>query len=152
MKPRNDVKILKIMRRRYIIVMMVAAAMAVGCGGGGSQKADGPEAAVTAFNRAMAAGDWSEATKLCDTSSMKGYISTYQEAWEYLQKQDSSVMLIASQMLSAASVEVLKVEKEEGERAVYYTIEAEGMRKERKAMVRKNEEGAWKVTAITDAD
>lgn len=126
--------------------------MAVGCSGGGSQKADGPEAVVAAFNRAMASGDWNEASGLCDTAAMKGYISAYQEAWDYLQKQDSSVMMIASQMLSAASVEVKKVEKEEGARAVYYTIETEGLRKERKAMVSKDEEGAWKVTAITDAN
>lgn len=140
------------MKGKGIIVMIVAAAMlAVGCGGGGSQKAEGPEAVVAAFSRAMAAGDWAEASELCDTVSMKGYISAYQEAWDYLQKQDSSVMMIASQMLSAASVEVQKIEKEEGARAVYYTIEAEGMRKERKAMVSKDEEGAWKVTAITDA-
>jgi hypothetical protein len=61
-------------------------------------------------------------------------------------------MMIASQMLSAASIEVQKVEKEEGARAVFYTIETEGLHKERKAMVSKDEEGAWKVTAITDAD
>ena len=35
---------------------------------------------------------------------------------------------------------------------VGYAIEVEGMRKERKAIVMKNEEGAWKVTAITDAN
>lgn len=140
------------MKGKGIIAMMVAAVMAVGCSGGGSQKADGPEAVVAAFNRAMASGDWNEASGLCDTAAMKGYISAYQEAWDYLQKQDSSVMMIASQMLSAASVEVKKVEKEEGARAVYYTIETEGLRKERKAMVSKDEEGAWKVTAITDAN
>ena len=140
------------MKGKGIIVMMVAAVMAAGCAGGGNQAVDGPEAVVTAFNRAMAAGDWNEASGLCDTSSMKGYISAYQEAWEYLQKQDSSVMMIASQMLSAASVEVVKVEKAEEGRSVHYIIEAEGMRKERKAMVSKDEEGAWKVTAITDAD
>ena len=132
-------------------MVCAVAMMAVACGGNGGGKAEGPEAVVAAFSRAMAAGDWAEASELCDTVSMKGYISAYQEAWDYLQKQDSSVMIIASQMLSAASVEVQKIEKAEGARAVYYTIEAEGMRKERKAMVSKDEEGAWKVTAITDA-
>ena len=150
MKPRNDMKILKIMRGRYIIAMMVTAVMAVGCGGGVSQKEDGPEAVVTAFNRALASGEWDEASQLCDTSSMKGYISAYQEAWNYLHQQDSSIMMIAAQMLSASSVEVTKVEKIEGAREVYYSIETEGLRKERKAVVSKNEEGAWKVTAITD--
>ena len=130
--------------------MMVTAVMAAGCGGGVSQKEDGPEAVVTAFNRALASGEWDEASQLCDTSSMKGYISAYQEAWNYLHQQDSSIMMIAAQMLSASSVEVTKVEKIEGAREVYYSIETEGLRKERKAVVSKNEEGAWKVTAITD--
>ena len=152
MKPRNDVKILKIMRGRYIIVMMVTAVMAAGCGGGASHKEDGPEAVVTAFNRALTSGEWDEASQLCDTSSMKGYISAYQEAWNYLHQQDSSIMMIASQMLSAASIEVIKVEKVEGGRDIFYTIETEGVHKERKATVSKNEEGAWKVTAMTDAN
>lgn len=151
MKPRNDMKILKIMRGRYIIAMMVTAVMAAGCGGGVSQKEDGPEAVVTAFNRALASGEWDEASQLCDTSSMKGYISAYQEAWNYLHQQDSSIMMIASQMLSAASIEVIKVEKVEGGRDILYTIETEGLHKERKATVSKNEEGAWKIKAITDA-
>ena len=151
MKPRNDVKILKIMRGRYIIVMMATAVMAVSCGGDVRQKADGPEAVVTSFNLAMASGDWEEASQLCDTSSMKGYIAAYQQAWDYLHQQDSSVAMIASQMLSAASIEVLKVEKVEGSREVTYTIGTEGLQKRRKAIVNKNEEGAWKVTAITDA-
>ena len=141
------------MKGKVIFGLIVAAAMImVSCGGNGGGQADGPEAVVTAFNRAMASGDWDEASGLCDTSSMEGYISAYQEAWDYLHKQDSSVMMIASQMLSAASVEVVKVEKIDGGRSVHYIIEAEGMRKERKALVSKDEEGAWKVTAITDAN
>lgn len=131
-------------------MMATAMMMVVGCGGGGSQKADGPEAVVAEFNMAMASGNWEEASELCDTVSMKGYISAYQEAWNYLHQQDSSIMMIAAQMLSASSVEVTKVEKIEGAREVYYSIETEGLRKERKAVVSKNEEGAWKVTAITD--
>lgn len=139
------------MKRQYIIMMMATAMMmAVGCIRGGSEKADGPEAVVTAFCKAMAAGDWDEASQMCDTSSMKGYISAYQEAWDYLHQQDSRVMTIASQMLSAASIEVIKVEKAERGRDIIYALETEGMRKVRKATVSKNEEGAWKVTAITD--
>ena len=126
--------------------------IAVGCGGNGSGKADGPEAVVTAFSKAVATGQWNEAYGLCDTLTMKEYISANQQAWEYLEKADSNVMKIASQLMAEVNVEVIDVEKADGGREVHYAIEIEGMRKERKAVVAKDEEGAWKVTAITDAD
>jgi hypothetical protein len=141
------------MRRRIREFFMVAvAAVAVACGGNGGGKADGPEAVVTAFSKAVAAGQWEEAYGLCDTLSMKEYISANQLAWEYLEKADSNAMKIAAQLMAEAAVEVLNVEKVDGGRQVHYAIELEGMRKERKAVVMKNEEGAWKVTAITDAN
>ena len=141
------------MRRRIREFFMVAvAAVAVACGGTGGGKADGPEAVVTAFSKAVAAGQWEEAYGLCDTLSMKEYISANQLAWEYLEKADSNAMKIAAQLMAEAAVEVLNVEKVDGGRQVHYAIELEGMRKERKAVVMKNEEGAWKVTAITDAN
>ena len=58
----------------------------------------------------------------------------------------------AAELMGQAVVEVIDVEKVDGGRQVHYAIEVEGMRKERKAVVEKNEEGAWKVTAITDAN
>ena len=99
------------MRRSIREILMVAvAAVAVACGCNGDGKEDGPEAVVTAFSRAMAEGDWDEAVQLCDTVSMKGYISAYQDAWNYLQKQDSSVLAIASSILSKADFKVEKTE------------------------------------------
>lgn len=141
------------MRERYVLGVIVAATMmAVSCGGKGGGKADGPEAVVTAFSKAVAAGQWEEAYGLCDTLSMKEYISANQQAWEYLEKADSNAMKIAAQLMSDVTVEVIDVEKTDGGRQVHYAIGIEGMRKERKAVVMKNEEGAWKVTAITDAN
>jgi hypothetical protein len=137
---------------RKILMMVAVAVMAVSCGGNGGGKADGPEAVVTAFSKAVAAGQWEEAYGLCDTLSMKEYISANQLAWEYLEKADSNAMKIAAQLMAEAAVAVLNVEKVDGGRQVHYAIELEGMRKERKAVVMKNEEGAWKVTAITDAN
>jgi hypothetical protein len=137
---------------RKILMMVAVAVMAVACGGNGGGKADGPEAVVTAFSKAVAAGQWEEAYGLCDTLSMKEYISANQLAWEYLEKADSNAMKIAAQLMAEAAVAVLNVEKVDGGRQVHYAIELEGMRKERKAVVMKNEEGAWKVTAITDAN
>ena len=126
--------------------------MAIGCGGNEGGKADGPEAVVIAFSKAVAAGQWEDAYGLCDTLTMKEYISSNQQAWEYLEKADSNAMKIAAQLMTGVTVEVIDVEKTDGGRQVHYAIEIEGMRKERKAIVAKNEEGAWKVTAITDAN
>lgn len=137
---------------RKILLMTAVAVMAVACGGKGGGKADGPEAVVTAFSKAVAAGQWEEAYGLCDTLSMKEYISANRQAWEYLEKADSNAMKIAAQLMADVNVEILDVEKVDGGREIRYAIGIEDMRKERKAVVAKNEEGAWKVTAITDAD
>jgi hypothetical protein len=137
---------------RKILLMVAVAVMAAACGGNGGGKADGPEAVVTAFSKAVAAGQWEEAYGLCDTLSMKEYISANQQAWEYLEKADSNAMKIAAQLMADITVEVLEVEKVDGGRQVHYAIGIDEMRKERKAVVMKNEEGAWKVTAITDAN
>ena len=137
---------------RKILMVCAVAMMAVACGGKGGGKADGPEAVVAAFSKAVAAGQWEEAYGLCDTLSMKEYISANRQAWEYLEKADSNAMNIAAELMAQAVVEVINVDKVDGGRQVHYAIEVEGMRKERKAVVMKNEEGAWKVTAITDAN
>ena len=137
---------------KKILMMVAVAVMAVACGWNGGGKADGPEAVVTAFSKAVAAGQWEEAYGLCDTLSMKEYISANRQAWEYLEKADSNAMKIAAELMAQAVVEVIDVEKVDGGRQVHYAIELEGMRKERKAVVAKNEEGAWKVTAITDVN
>ena len=133
-------------------MICAVAVMAVACGGKGGGKADGPEAVVTAFGKAVAAGQWDEAYGLCDTLSMKEYISANRQAWEYLEKADSNAMKIAAELMADITVEVLEVEKVDGGRQVHYAIGIDEMRKERKAIVMKNEEGAWKVTAITDAN
>lgn len=133
-------------------MVAVAAMMAVACGGNGGGKADGPEAVVTAFSKAVAAGEWDEAYGLCDTLTMKEYISANQQAWKYLEKADGNAMRIAAELMADVTVEVIDVEKTDAGRQVHYAIGIEGLRKERKAVVTKNEEGAWKVTAITDAN
>ena len=137
---------------KKILMMVAVAVMAVACGRNGGGKADSPEAVVKAFGKAVAAGQWEEAYGFCDTLSMKEYISANRQAWEYLEKADSNAMKIAAELMSEAVVEILDVQKADGGRQVHYAIGIEGMRKERKAVVMKNEEGAWKVTAITDAN
>ena len=65
--------------------------------------------------------------------------------------KNSALAIIAASILSGAVMEFRKVEKHNDGRAVHYTLEADGHRKERKAVVRKNEEGEWKIEDITDA-
>ena len=47
-------------------------------------------------------------------------------------------------------IQIEKVEKAEEGKAIYYTLEADGRSKTRKATVKKVE-GAWRVESITDA-
>ena len=123
----------------------------VGNGCKGSRSVEmGPSEVVEAFNRAVTAGDFDMARSLCDTVSMKGYLDSYMEAWESLQKEDSSALAIASSLLTGAVIEIGKVVKNGEDREIYYSLEADGHRQERKATVKK-EEGEWKVLEITGA-
>lgn len=134
----------------FIVALIGICTLMHGCGNAEDKKEMGPEAVVEAFNRAVTAGDFDAACSLCDTVSMKGYLDSYIEAWETLQREDSSALAIASSLLSGAVLEISKVEKDGEGKVVYYTLEADGHRKERKATVKK-EEGEWKVQEITDA-
>ncbi len=140
------------MGRTFIYIIACAAVLSLAsCGGqGGKEKEMGPEEVVERFNRAITAGDFAGARELCDTLTMKGYLDSYAEAWDVLQKEDSSALAIASDLLSGALFEIEKIEKENDGRAVYYTLEADGHTKTRKAIVKKTE-GVWKVAEITDA-
>lgn len=111
----------------------------------------GPTETVEAFNRAITAGDFTQAKLLCDTVSMKDYLDSYHEAWDVLQAEDSSALSIAASILEKAVIEVEEVKKEGDKRIVLYTLEADGHSKTRKATVKK-EEGAWRVERITDAN
>ena len=140
------------MKGKVIFGLIVAATMmAVGCGGKGGGKADGPEAVVTAFGKAVATGQWDEAYGLCDTLTMKEYISANQQAWEYLEMADSNAFAIAAELLMETEVTIKAIEKVDGGRDVLYTITSGEYEKERKASVMKVE-GKWKVAAITDVN
>lgn len=138
--------------KKYLFVIIIGICSIVsGCGNAVEKKAEmGPEAVVEAFNRAVTAGDFDMARSLCDTVSMKGYLDSYMEAWATLQKEDSSALAIASSLLTGAVIEIGKVVKNGEDREVYYSLEADGHRQERKAKVKK-EDGEWKVLEITGA-
>ena len=138
--------------KKYLFVIIIGICSIVsGCGNAVEKKAEmGPEAVVEAFNRAVTAGDFDMARSLCDTVSMKGYLDSYMEAWATLQKEDSSALAMASSLLTGAVIEIGKVVKNGEDREIYYSLEADGHRQERKATVKK-EEGEWKVQEITGA-
>lgn len=138
--------------KKYLLVVIIGICSIIsGCGNPVEKKVEmGPEEVVEAFNRAVTAGDFDMARSLCDTVSMKGYLDSYMEAWESLQKEDSSALAIASSLLTGAVLEIGKVVKNGEDREVYYSLEADGHRQERKATVKK-EEGEWKVLEITGA-
>ena len=139
------------MRNKIFIAALIGICTLMhGCRDAEVEKAMGPEAAVEAFCRAVAAGDFETADELCDTVSMKGYMDEWQKVWNDLQKEDSSALAIASSMLSGAEIEVIRTERNGDKRTVLYRIEAEGNSKTRTATV-KNEEGEWKVEKISDA-
>ena len=139
------------MRNKIFIAALIGICTLMhGCRDAEEEKAMGPEAAVEAFCRAVAAGDFETAGGLCDTVSMKGYLDEWRKVWNDLQKEDSSALAIASSMLSGAEIEVIRTERNGEKRTVLYRIEAEGNSKTRTATV-KNEEGEWKVEEISDA-
>lgn len=110
----------------------------------------GPEETVEAFCRAIAAGGFEEAATLCDTISMAGYIDSYKAQWEKMMKADSSATMIAAGMLSSAEMTFTGSSKDGSRRTMTYVITTEtGLKKEKSATVKKEEEG-WKVESITD--
>lgn len=134
-------------------MILIGTAVCLMMGGcfSGKEKKDGPEVVVENFYRAMAAGEWDQACCLCDTVAMKDYLESYQQAWESFSQEDSAVMEVASSMLADAAVEVTGIEKAENGRLVLFTVQTGDIKVERKALVKKDEEGAWKVTEITEA-
>lgn len=139
------------MRRLGLILIGMGVCLMMGGCFSGKEKKDGPEVVVENFYRAMAAGEWDQACCLCDTVAMKDYLESYQQAWESFSQEDSAVMEVASSMLADAAVEVTGIEKAEDGRLVLFTVQTGDIKVERKALVKKDEEGAWKVTEITEA-
>lgn len=127
------------------------AVMMAACGRKDGSKAAmmGPEETAVEFCRAVAGGDFAGAAALCDTLTMKEYISSQEKAWSMLHKADSSAYRIAVGLLAEAEMTVEEVIREGDERHVFLTIVFEENRKDKQVILKK-EEGEWKVTAITD--
>lgn len=137
---------------KYLLTSFIAAAMLTACGRKDAGKAEmGADEAAVEFCRAVACGDFAGAWELCDSLTMKEYIQGREEAWKMLQKQDSSALAIAAEMLAEAEVTVDEIVKEGDSRHVFCSISLDG-KKKNKLFIMKKEEGEWKVTGITDRD
>lgn len=140
---------------KYIFIGAVAIGAAVAVffiarKGNGQSVEMGPAQTVEAFCRAVAEARFDDARALCDTVEMDAYIEVCRKAYEDAERQDSTVAAIAASILGEMQVTVGDVVKEGDGRSVFYTLGyGEGLTKEKVATVRK-EEGAWKVTGITD--
>lgn len=142
------------MGRMIYGALTVLLLMAAGCGernSGSTDVALGPEETVEAFCRAVAGSDFEKAMSLCDTTTMKGYIRQYAQAWDMMARTDSGATAIAAASLADAEFIVEDIARDGDKRTVTYTIAAgKDMNKKKTAVVRK-EEGAWKVEKITDS-
>ena len=139
------------MRNKIFIAALIGICTLMhGCRDAEEKKAMEPEAVAEAFCRAVAAGDFETASSLCSAADMAVYLDRQKEGWdEAREKEDSSALLIASDMLSDIGITIDEVIKEDNRRHVFCSIGFEGNKKE-KVMILQKEEGEWKVMPIAD--
>ena len=117
------------------------------CRGKDSQTELGPDKTLMEFYSNLCSGNFEQATLLCDTLTMNGFINKFRRTWE---ETDSTVCAMASDILSDMTVVVTDTEKNGQTRTIFYVLATtDGQNKEKVATLRK-EEGAWKIEAITD--
>ena len=115
---------------------------------GGDRQAElGPEETIEAFYSSLCKGEFEMARGMCDTLAMAEYLEGFMGAWK---ESDSTVCLIAADILSEVTVTVTDTQKSGQSRTVFYELSAvDGSNKEKTATLSK-EEGAWKIEEITD--
>ena len=130
------------------ILILAAAILTIGC----AQEKEaqlGPEDTLKAFYKDLCQGEFKEAKNLCDTLSMKEYITAVQQTWS---KNSESVQTILPAIMSETETEITEVVKNGQDRTIFYKLTTtDGQNKEKIATLRK-EEGAWRVETITEAD
>ena len=144
------------MRRRLkrpvvIGIALIAAAVLIAIFAtreGSQEKRMNPAEVVTAFAEAMKTGDFETAYLLCDTTSMKGYLSAYSQEWDRKSKGDSTDFAAIKAILAETVFSIDEVEEADAMCSIRYTLEMNGNMKKCHATVKK-ENGEWKVAAIT---
>jgi hypothetical protein len=131
---------------RRLLIAMAAAVFIMGCQQNGETKL-GPDGTLEAFYKSLYSGAFDQAESLCDIPAMSEYVNGFRMAWE---KNDSTIRTITSDILADISIEITDAEQNSQNRTVFYKMTAtDGQNKEKIATLMK-EEGAWKITAITD--
>ena len=134
------------MEMKKILIFVATVMVATSCTWGG-RTAPEPEETVKSFYESLYRGEFDKAESLCDTLGMKEYMDRIRDKWD---EADSSVMAIVPAILSEIALEVTDIVKNGQERTVFYELTAtDGTSREKIATLR-NEEGAWKIKAITD--
>ena len=128
------------------IIILAAIILTIGC----AQEKEaqlGPEDTLKTFYTNLCQGEFEGAASLCDTLNMKEYITSVQQIWA---KNSDSVKTILPAIMSETETEITEVVKNGQDRTIFYKLKAtDGQNKEKIAILRK-EEGAWRITAITD--
>lgn len=142
---------MNLLRGGKISSLIICFMCLFGCNGGEKSVEMGPVETVEAFYKAISIGQWNDAMALCDTLTMKEYIDNHIEAWTRLQKKDENAMNIAKSIFENMTVTVDDMHKDDNKRVVIYTVEADGLSKNKRAIVTKVER-AWRVESITDVN
>ena len=131
---------------RRLLIAMAASVFIMGCQQNGENKL-GPDDTLESFYRNLCSGAFEQAENLCDILSMEEYVNGFRLAWE---KNDSTIRTVASAILADVSIEIADTEQSGQNRTIFYKMTAADGQSKEKIATLKNEEGAWKITAIID--
>lgn len=131
-----------IMKNTFILA--VVAMILAGCFGGKSTEL-GPGEVVQEYYKAICSGDFGKAASLCDTICMTGHIEEVRNVWE---QQDSTITAIIADILSETEVEITDIQKDGGNRNVFYKLANPSYEGKEEIAVVGNEEGEWKIKSI----
>ena len=133
----------------YILICMTGLA-AAGCGGGKNEIE--PAEVVMRFHEALTSMDFSGADDYCTDGSVWEYISRFEAACQQMAENDREATQAASVLLSKDGIIIEDTVRNKDQRTVFYTIsDGQGNSKNKVAVLKKTEEGEWKIEDITDA-
>ena len=131
---------------KNILLLTAVAGVLTGCFQS-RKNVPGAEETVKTFYESLYRGEFDKAESMCNALGMEEYIGNVRNRWS---EADSSVMTIVPAILSEISLEVTDIVKNGQERTVFYELTATDGTSREKIAVLRNEEGAWKIKAITD--